>query len=247
VPQKETERFTTLAGVFDAGRPGYPPELSDLIFEGFAGPGEVTAADLGAGTGTSARILAERAAHVYAIEPNAAMRAQAESAPRLTWIDAAAERTGLPDHSVDLVTAFQAFHWFDFQVAFEEMVRILKAGGRAAVVFYERDESDPFTRAYGDIVRRYATDETERQRARALDAFATWQGWKSARRFRLPHEHILDADGMLQRVKSTSYLPQKGPKSEEVMREANTLFARYAQNGRARMCLETIGVIGQAP
>lgn len=246
MPQKETERFTSLAGVFDAGRPGYPPELSDLLFEGLGDPAKVVVADLGAGTGTSSRILAERGASVFAVEPNAAMRAKAEQLPRITWIDGTAERTSLPDRSVDLVGAFQAFHWFDRAATFKEMTRILRTGGRAVVVFYERDESDPFTRAYGDIVRKYATDDTERRRAQALEAFATWPGWHSARRFRLAHEHILDPGGMTQRVKSTSYLPQEGPESEPVMREARALFERYAETGRVRMCLETLGVIAQA-
>ena len=43
---------------------------------------------------------------------------------------------------------------------------------RAALLQYERDESDAFTSAYGDIVRAYATDDTEALRRRALAVFA---------------------------------------------------------------------------
>lgn len=241
----ETGRFTHLAGIYNAGRPGYPSEVADAILDGQDDPAQLVVADLGAGTGTSARLLAERGAHVFAVEPNASMRAKAEASPRITWIDAGAERTGLAGGSVDLVTAFQAFHWFERPAVFDEMLRILRPSGRAAVVFYERDESDPFTLGYGEIVRKFATDETERRRANALEAFATYDGWGGVHRARVLSEQILDCAGMADRVKSSSYLPHTGPASDRLWEEVDALFASYARDGQVRMQLQYLIVLGK--
>ena len=108
-----TERFADRATDYVAGRPSYPAAALDALFDGLGDPGDVLAADLGAGTGISSRLLAEYGAQVLAVEPNAAMREAAEPHPRVEWIAGTAEWTGLGEASIDLVTAFQAFHWFD--------------------------------------------------------------------------------------------------------------------------------------
>jgi len=187
-----TERFVDRAADYAAGRPTYPAAALDALFDGLGDAGDVVAADLGAGTGISSRLLAERGAQVLAIEPNQAMREAAEPHPRVEWIAGTAERTGLDEASIDLVTAFQAFHWFDHAKALREIVRILRPAGRAAVIYNERDESDPFTAAYGDLVRAYMLDDTERRRADALEAFAAFEGWHIRRRVEVRNEQPQD-------------------------------------------------------
>ena len=72
------------------------------------------------------------------------------------------------------MTSCQAFHWF------ATMERCASSGAiarrRAVLLQYERDERDPFTKAYGDVVRAYATDDTEALRARALQRFRRVSG-----------------------------------------------------------------------
>ena len=237
---RETERFTGYAAVYNAGRPAYPPEVVDVVLGGLGDPHALKVADLGAGTGLSARLFTERGATVFAVEPNAAMREKGAAVPGIVWVDGTAERTGLEDHSMDVVVAFQAFHWFDPGVALAEITRILRRGGRAAVAFYERDETDAFTGAYGEIVRRFTTDDTERGRARALDTFEAWPGWVRVERHVVLGEHVLDAEGLAVRVASSSYLPHSGPESERLREAVDALFAQYAQDGCVRMKLQTI-------
>lgn len=237
-----TGRFTDRAGAYAAGRPSYPPAAIDALLDGLGDPAELLIADFGAGTGISSRLLAERGAQVLAIEPNRAMREAAEPHPRVEWIDASAERTGLAEASADLVTAFQAFHWFDHRAALDEIVRISRPGGRAAVVYNERDERDPFTAAYGELVRTYQTDETERRRADGLEAFAAFEAWKEKRRVEVRNEHELDLDGVLSRVRSTSYLPQDGPAAAELNAAVRALVERHARSGRVVMVMRTIVV-----
>ena len=237
-----TERFSGRAGDYAAGRPSYPHAALDILFEGLGDPADVTVADLGAGTGISSRLLADRGALVLAVEPNAAMREAAEPHARVEWVAASAEHTGLAESSVDLAAAFQAFHWFDQPKALNEVVRILRPGGRAALVYNERDESDPFTAAYGEIVRKYATDETERRRADGIDVFLAFEAWVAHHRLELRNQYSLDLEGVLARARSTSYLPKEGPAADAVHAEIRALTARFAREGRVTMAMRTIVV-----
>jgi SAM-dependent methyltransferase len=240
-----TTRFGDRADDYAAGRPSYPDAALDVLFEGLGDPADVYVADLGAGTGISSRLLADRGARVLAIEPNAQMRDAAIPHDRVEWIAGSAEWTGLGEASIDLVTAFQAFHWFDHVKALREIVRILRPGGRAAVIYNERDEDDPFTTGFGALVRRYQTDDTERRRADGLEAFAAFEGWHGgARRSEFRNPHVLDVEGVLARTRSTSYLPKDGPVAQEVHDAVRTLVAAHARDGRVTMAMRTIVVAG---
>jgi SAM-dependent methyltransferase len=239
-----TERFADRAADYTAGRPSYPAAALDALFDGLGDARDVLAADLGAGTGISSRLLAERGAQVLAIEPNQAMRDAAEPHLRVEWIARAAESTGLAEASIDLVTAFQAFHWFDHAKALREMVRMLRPAGRAAVIYNERDESDPFTAAYGDLVREYALDGTERRRADGLEAFAAFEGWHARRRIEVRNEQPQDLEGVLARARSSSYLPKTGPKADELHAAVRELFAQHARENSVVMTMRTIVAIG---
>jgi SAM-dependent methyltransferase len=88
--------------------------------------------DLGSGTGLSARLWAERADEVVAIEPNEAMRTFAEratTAAHVRYLGTSSYETGLPDASADLVTAAQSLQWMRPERVFPEVARILRPGG----------------------------------------------------------------------------------------------------------------------
>lgn len=223
-------RFTTRASAYSKYRPSYPAEAIDAILEGLATP--VRALDLGAGTGISSRLFAERGVRVIALEPNDAMRAQARPHPLVTWANGTAENIGLAGQSVDLVAAFQAFHWFDAASAFTEMKRVART--RAAIVQYERDESDGFSRAYGDVVRAFATDATE---ARRLHALAEFRAFPLARvcEHRFLSSQALNMDELLGRSASTSYLPQTGDAGHALRAAIRDLFREHERDGHVEI------------
>lgn len=124
----------------------YAPAAVGWVCETSGANAATAAADLGAGTGKLTRPLAERVGTVYAVEPNAEMRHFLEAAlseyPNCRVLDGRAEQTGLEAHSVDLVTAAQAIHWFDLQAARTEMRRILRPGGWMAVLRNRNSDGD---------------------------------------------------------------------------------------------------------
>lgn len=236
-----TERFTTRATAYATSRPSYPPEALDAILAGLGDPATLSVADLGAGTGISSRLVADRGPHVFAIEPNAAMRAAARVDPRIEWIDGTAENTTLADASVHVVTAFQAWHWVEGAAATAEVRRIVRPGGRLAVVYNERDERDRFTAAYGEIVRRYASDATEQRRASAL-AHALGIDPARTTRVEFRHTHRLARDGIHARAESSSYLPQSGPPAIAMHADIDAMLDRFTVAAAVEMHLVTIVV-----
>src|SRR5207245_10163082 len=98
---------------------------------------ESVVADVASGTGIFTRMLLDNNCRVFGVEPNAEMRRAAEEFlaehSHFKSLNGTAESTTLPDHSVDIITAAQAAHWFDPGKARQEIVRILKPGGWAVL------------------------------------------------------------------------------------------------------------------
>jgi SAM-dependent methyltransferase len=229
-----SSRFSERARAYAVHRPGYPRAAIDALLRGLGREDELIVADVGAGTGISANLLAERVATVVAIEPNAAMRERAESRPNVHWEDGTAEALPLPDKSVDVAAAFQAFHWFDAERAFAEFSRVARR--RVALLQYERDETQPFSAAYAVIVRRYAVDDTEALRMRTLDVFSALAG-TALRRAVVPFKQRLTLEGVIGRVDSSSYLPHEGEAAGALRREMRDLFDRFRRGGTVDMAM----------
>ncbi len=156
---ENTELFSGRAAAYDKGRPSYAKALIDHLYreEGFSDNSVI--ADIGSGTGIFSKLLLERGSFVYGVEPNADMREAAVKAfagcSRFVQYDGTASHTGLPDHSVDFVTAAQAFHWFDTMEFQAECRRILKPGGKIFLLWNIRDEEDPVNKEWFSVLRKH--------------------------------------------------------------------------------------------
>lgn len=229
-------RFSDRAADYVKYRPDYPEVAIDAILDGLGPASSVVAADVGAGTGISARLLARRGARVLAIEPNAAMREAAEPHPLIEWRDGSAEATGLGDASVDLVLCAQAFHWFRQRDALREFHRVLRPGGRVALMWNSRDRHDPLTLAY--VVAIHAVNGEHPAEKRELDQDIIHRdGWfKPARLMTFAHEQTLDRAGLLGRATSASYVPNEGEALEILKKSLDQIFDRYrGEDGLVRM------------
>jgi SAM-dependent methyltransferase len=138
----QAARFGDVADGYERARPLYPESaLSELAAGCRLRPG-TRVADVGAGTGKLTRQLVGLGADVVAIEPARGMRRRLEAeVPGVTVLDGTAEDIPLPDASVDVVTAGQAFHWFDTHRALDEISRVLRPAGWLALLWNERPES----------------------------------------------------------------------------------------------------------
>lgn len=151
-------RFDGRAELYARSRPGYAAEAVRRILA-LGLPAGGTAADIGAGTGILSAALLSHGAKVYAVEPNAEMRAKAVARlggdPAFHAVPAAAEATTLPTHFVDAVTAGSAFHWFDAIAFARECLRILRPAGRVFLLLNARNYADPFTQAQHALCETY--------------------------------------------------------------------------------------------
>jgi SAM-dependent methyltransferase len=145
--------FGRRSDAYERWRPGYPQAVVDLLVER-AGLGEGRwVADLAAGTGKLTRQLMATGARCVAVEPSADMRRACRQVVDGALVAAGrAEAVPLASGSVDLVTAAQAFHWFDAEEALAEMDRVLRPGGLVALIWNNRDESVPWVAELGRIM-----------------------------------------------------------------------------------------------
>jgi SAM-dependent methyltransferase len=248
-----TTRFSDRVDDYVQYRPGYPSELVGLLRrECGLGPGR-DVADVGSGTGKLTELLLATGARVYAVEPNDGMRRASErllgKVPGFVSIDGRAEATGLPGASVDLVTAAQAFHWFDQVAARAEFRRILRPGGVVALVWNERDtDASAFLRDYEICLRRFSVDyaEVDHRHTASRERIAAFFGADGFREAEFPNRQDLDLDGMRGRYLSCSYaLPRGHPRFEEAMAALSDIFHKYQRDGRVHIDYRTRVYLGR--
>jgi SAM-dependent methyltransferase len=230
-------------------RPGYPAEVIDVLARetGLTTHSEI--ADAGSGTGISSELFLCNGNTVFGVEPNNEMRDAAErllaAYPRFHSVAARAEATNLPGASVDYVTAGQAFHWFDPELARTEFARILRPDGWVVLLWNARRlDSTPFLREYESLLERFGTDYREVRhqnfdvsRVRALfdgeigDAFQLRK---------LYNEQRLDFEGLRGRLLSSSYTPAVGhPGYLPMLRELRRIFDEHAVGGSVAIEYDT--------
>jgi SAM-dependent methyltransferase len=136
--------FETGAETYERARPEYPPEAVAHLeaTTGIAIGSRVL--DLAAGTGKLTRQLRADGADCLAIEPSASMREVFQRAvPGVAVSGGTAELIPVATETMDTVVVAQAFHWFDPPRALPEIARVLRPRGWLALIWNERDESDP--------------------------------------------------------------------------------------------------------
>ncbi len=227
-------RFTGLASGYARHRPGYPDSVLSYLTRrtGLCRGAQVV--DVGSGSGISSRWLCEAGFEVIGVEPNDEMRAKAESESRenLIYQSGTAEATGLPDGCCDLVVAAQAFHWFDPVPTFREFTRILRDGGFVALIWNERDESDAFTHAVGEVIRT-APDalRVESARMSASQSLHESELFEESETTHYSHEQIVDEEGLIGRVLSASYVPREGEAKDIFVEKLRRIYSEHQTNG----------------
>jgi ubiquinone/menaquinone biosynthesis C-methylase UbiE len=238
-----TGRFSNRAGNYAKYRPSYPPPLIAFLEEQLDLRKGRQIADIGSGTGIFTELLLLKGAAVTGLEPNAAMRQAAEERlaayERFYSLEGRAEQTGLADHSIDLITVAQAFHWMEPQPAKKEFIRILKPGGHIALIWNLRLQHTPFLRAYEELVREFAKgyDAANRIEEPVLKEFFH-PLMMEIRVFE--NIRLLDFAELKGLSLSASYMPtETDPHYGEMEQRLEEVFAIHHENGLVRMEYET--------
>ncbi|MCM3691057.1 class I SAM-dependent methyltransferase [Neobacillus niacini] len=248
---KPTDKFSGKADVYSKSRPSYPTEYIDYVLAANNLNETSRVADIGSGTGILTWQLLERGINVVAVEPNDDMRLKAEQNlqqfEHFTSNKGSAEETSLPDNSLNLVIAAQAFHWFDQESFKLECKRILKQNAKVALVWNSRDFKSPLIKENAEIFKKYCPNFYGfsggiGEREEVFNQFFR-NGEFEFKRF--PNELVLDFEGFLGRNLSASYALKESDKKYEFFVEAITnLFEKYRHNGKIVMPNYTRSYLG---
>ncbi|MDR3456576.1 MAG: class I SAM-dependent methyltransferase [Verrucomicrobiae bacterium] len=128
------DHFSGVARSYADFRPHYPAAVFDFLAT--LVPAGSTVWDCACGNGQATIDLARRFEKVIGTDASAEQIASATRRGNVEYRVATAEQSGLPDHSVQLVTVAQAVHWFNFDRFYAEVNRVLAPGGKIAVWAY---------------------------------------------------------------------------------------------------------------
>lgn len=247
------KRFSNRVSDYVKFRPKYPEALFEFMMKELDLGTKSLVADIGSGTGIFTQQLLDHGATVFAVEPNAEMRAAAEEMlrdyPNFRSIANSAEATGLPPSSVDLVCAAQAFHWFDVFLVKKEWQRILRPGGKVCLVWNDRkDATTPFLTAYEDLLMKFGTDynEVRHRNTEENGSIEKLFAPKTYRTFHCDNEQVFDFDGLKGRLLSSSYAPAHGhPNYEPMIAELRVIFDRHQVGGHVKFEYDTKAYYGE--
>ena len=216
--------FARVADAYEQARPGYPADAVLWL----AGETPCDVVDLGAGTGKLTRSLAALGHHVVAVEPLGEMLDRLRAAvPGVTAVAGSAESMPLPDGAADVVACAQAFHWFDQEPALAEIARVLRPGGRIALVWNVRDERVPWVSELSDaMVGRTGVD---RGAAAPIEQSGLYGPVEHAT---FEHTQTVDREALRSLVLSRSYCAVLAEEERApILSRVDRLFDEYARDG----------------
>jgi SAM-dependent methyltransferase len=241
-----TKRFSSRVENYVRFRPGYPPEMGELLRNEYGLTEDSEVGDIGSGTGLLSRLFLDAGLAVTGVEPNREMREAGDALlagyARFRSIDGTAEATTLADSSADLITAAQAFHWFDVDATRREWIRVLRPDAAVALIWNERFIDTPFMREVEAITDKYAAagDPEGKIREAGRGRIGGLFGPSGFRVDEFPNHQSFDLAGLVGRISSSSYLPMAGePAHEEMSGELQVVFERWAEDGLVRFLYRT--------
>ena len=245
-PLAPLNRFSNKVEYYIKYRPHYPDEIIKKLKDEKILTDVSTIADVGSGTGILTELFLINGNKVFGVEPNKEMRDAGEKLlsnyKNFVSLNGTAESTKLQDKSVDIVTAAQAFHWFDKEKAKAEFIRILRPVGFVVVVWNTVKKTEtPFLRAYESLLFKYGIDyarvKHENTSPEVMKKFYDKSGFKFVSFY---NEQIFDYDGLKGRLLSASYIPTESqPGYNEMLEELKKVYDENNVDGKVKFEYDT--------
>ncbi|MFX0059713.1 MAG: class I SAM-dependent methyltransferase [Candidatus Hodarchaeota archaeon] len=239
-------RFSSRVDNYIKYRPKYPQEIIKFLTEKRILTKESKIADIGSGTGILSELFLKNGNPVYGVEPNIDMRKAGEilleKYANFFSVDGSAESTGIEKMSIDLITAGQAFHWFNIEKAKLEFKRILKPNGYVVLIWNNRKkEGNNFSHEYENLVSKYGIDYKEvRKQEGAVGKFFNYE-----RKIFYNYQET-DYEGFKGRFLSASYIPlEDDPIFPEMISKLKEIFFKFEKNGIIKLEYDTEVYYGQ--
>lgn len=222
--------FGSLAGTYDAVRPDWPAPTVDWLLGSPPAATVCRVLDLGAGTGKGTRAVAALGHEVVAVEPSAGMREAleaacallpADTAARISVLSGSGESIPVEGASMDVVTAFQSWHWVEPVAAARECARVLRPGGWLSMAWHHRTEDDAWSRELSDIVKRGENQLDDEEEPPVGAAF------EPAQTARFHHEMRQSVDDLVRHASTWSYVAVD-PERDRILAEVEALGRRVA-------------------
>jgi ubiquinone/menaquinone biosynthesis C-methylase UbiE len=247
-----TKRFSDRVEDYVRYRPRYPSAVVELLRSSCGLTSDWAVADVGSGTGILSEVLLSLGCRVWGVEPNREMREAGKRLlahyPGFVSVDGRAEATTLADASVDLVTAGQAFHWFDRSRSRTEFVRILKPGGWVALLWNKRRKTGTaLAAAYERLLLKYAIDYQSVDHDNVTDeVIAEFFRPAEAQVRSFENHRTLDYRSLEGYLRSASYAPPRGhPSHEPMLAELRAIFEALQSDGFAILEYDTKVYLGR--
>jgi SAM-dependent methyltransferase len=236
-----TTRFSNRAENYLKYRPHYPAEIIDYLKKENVLNSNSVIADIGSGTGFSSELFLKNGNTVYGIEPNKEMREAGEiylsGYKKFVSVNGTAENTTLIENSIDIITAGQAFHWFNFDKAKREFNRIIKSNGYIVLFWNIRQWNDSnLSIDYEKLLNEFATDykEVGHQNISKKNYDVFFKGRYSVNYF--DNIQLLDYDGLKGRLLSSSYVPDENhPNYKPMINRLKEIFDKYHKEGKVEI------------
>lgn len=135
------DHFSGHAADYAQFRPAYPETLARYLSD--RAPSRTRAWECGCGNGQLSGQLAAYFTEIMATDASTAQIARAPQQPGVVFQVGQAEASGLTGHSVSLIVAAQAAHWFDLPAFYAEVERVACPGGVLALVCYGLNQVTP--------------------------------------------------------------------------------------------------------
>lgn len=247
-----TKRFSDRVDNYVKYRPTYPTGVLDYLETACNLTANSVIADVGAGTGIFTKLLLDKGYKVFAVEPNEQMLQSAVEQlteyENFNPVNAGAEYTELSNASVDMIVCAQSFHWFSNSNTRVEFNRILKPGGKAALIWNNRSiDADEFSIEYDKLLQNDSVDynKVNHQKIKDLDFKAFFKDGKYELK-KFPNAQVFNEEGLIGRAFSSSYVPPQGTEEgAKFLKLLKDLFTKCNVDGKVTFHYQTEIYLGE--